>query len=55
MSLATEYQNTLGYGMDHRNTILLPKILKHAIGFYLRNDTHNLYHLTVFIPKPVRP
>ena len=26
-----------------------------AVAFYWRNDTHNLFRLTVFIPKSIRP
>ena len=36
-------------------SFFLLKILIYATGFYWRNDTHNLCHLTVFIPKLVRP
>ena len=35
--------------------IFLSKIDTLAIAFYWRNDIHNLCHLTVFIPKSVRP
>ena len=34
---------------------LLLKISIAAIAFYWRNNTHNICHLAVFIPKSVRP
>ena len=52
-----EYSNTLDYGMDHRNAMLifLLKIHIPAVAFYWCSDIDNRCHLIVFIPKLIRP
>ena len=53
-----EYQNNVDEGIEHMNTFFFFFIIENiytAIAFHLRNDTHSLCHLTVFILKSVRP